>query len=152
MKIHAAFNAAFGESVSIYAAVVDETLVIAKLSGFNTKQDDGMVLITNNRLINADFYLENSDFQAAYQAFQSLVSLGKCVIQQDLARYKLDNVIDYIGQKDNGEENFNIAALSNGNWAILGICLYFYRHVYTSQKFDMAMDVFHEMENFFVSI
>lgn len=148
-KIHAAFNAAFGNAVSVYAAVVDEKLVIAKVTEYNLQARPDTTLISNNPLVAADVRFSSSDFQAAWQAYQVLMSSNQCVIQQDLARYRLDNVIDRIGQKENGEEKFNIDELSNGHWAILAICLYFYRQIHTTQNMEKAMSFLDDLGEFY---
>ena len=43
MKLHAAFNAALGEAVSIRSAVVNGVLVIAQKSPFDPTRKDGEI-------------------------------------------------------------------------------------------------------------
>lgn len=147
MKINAAFNAAFGNPISIHAAVIENKIVIAKSTEYNTQKSANTLLISNNPLVAADVRFSSDDFQAALQAYQILMASKQCVIQQDLARYKLDNVIDYVGQKDNGVDKFNIAELNNGHWAILAICWYFYRQTYTHQNAEKAIDFLDDLSN-----
>lgn len=151
MKIHAAFNAAFGNAVSIYAIEIDEKLIIAKSAPFNTNRDEETIFISNNRLIETEHYFSNDDFQAAFAAYQNLIAQKQCIIQQDLAKYRLDNVLDYVGQKDNGEDKINFAQLNNGHWAILAICLYFYRAKFANKKSQQAIDFLNDYEDEFFS-
>lgn len=151
MKIQAAFNGASGKAVSVYAAVIEQTLVIAKIGDYTSTRKAETVFLSNNPLIQSDMPFGYGDFQAALQAYHLLTSSGQCVIQQDLAQYRLDNVIDYAGHKDNGEEKFNIAELKNGHWAILAICLYHYRQIYNAQQFEKAMNFLDELDDLMYS-
>lgn len=151
MKIQAAFNAAFGKALSVYAAVINDTLVIAKMGDYNAQRKADTVFLSNNPLVQSDMSFSHNDFQAALQAYQLLTSSKQCVIQQDLTQYRLDNVIDYAGHKDTGEEKFNIAELKNGHWAILAICLYYYRQIHTAQQFDKAMCFLDDLDNLIYS-
>ncbi len=150
MKIQAAFNTQFGEPITIYAAEINDTIVIVKKSAFTiTLATPDVILLTNNQLINADAYFSGKEFQEALQAYQFLTSTKKCIIQNDLMQYRIDNVIDYIGQKENGEQKFNIAELKNGHWAILSICLYYYRYINNNIKLNQALDFMNDLSNFY---
>ena len=150
MKIQAAFNAAFGKAIAVYAAVIDNTLVIDKMGDYNTQRKFDTVFLSNNPLMQSDMPFSHDEFPVALQAYKLLTSSRKCVIQQDLAQYRLDNVIDYAGHKDNGAEKFNIAELKNGHWAILAICLYYYRQIHTTQQFDKAMNFLNDLDNLYL--
>ncbi len=73
MKIQAAFNTQFGEPITIYAAEINDTIVIVKKSAFTiTLATPDVILLTNNQLINADAYFSGKEFQEALQAYQFL--------------------------------------------------------------------------------
>lgn len=140
MKLNAAFNAVFGEAVSIGAVVLENKLVIAKKTAFNTEVKPDTILISNNPLVAADVNFSTDDFQAALTAYHTLKSSKRLIIQADITQYNLENVIDLVGQKENGEEKYNIAMLKNGHWAVLALCLHYFNHEYTSQRLQNALD------------
>mgnify|MGYP000997643549 FL=1 len=71
MKLHAAFNAALGEAVSIRSAVVNGVLVVAQKSPFDPTRKDGEILIVNSPLLVGDVSFSSNDFQAAFEAVLS---------------------------------------------------------------------------------
>lgn len=128
MKIKAAFNKETGEAVSIYAVEVQGRLVIAKSGRFdNTKTDDTFLIANNPLTQNADMRFSADDFGEAVEAYRALVSAGRCVIQEDLQRYKPDNVLEIDGTQENGKPKYNISALHNGHYAMLAVCLFYFR-------------------------
>ncbi|MBQ9600498.1 MAG: hypothetical protein IJR46_00590 [Neisseriaceae bacterium] len=130
MNIQAAFNGVFGECVTIYAVVIENKLVIAKKGVFTIEKImPDIIFITNNELLDADYYFREKDFQAGLKAYQYLFSTKQCIIQNDIAQFKIENVIDFDGQKENGEEKYKIQLLNNGHWAILALCWFFYNVV-----------------------
>lgn len=152
MKIQAAFNAAFGESVTIFAAQIHHKIVIAKVSAYTEVRKDDVIFLSNNPLVEADFHFEMRDFQAAFEAYQILMQSNKCVMQDDLARYKPENVVDFDGQKDNGDGKYNIDKLKNGHWAVLAICLYYFNQTKTTQQFDNAINFMNDLIDFYLTI
>ena len=153
MKIQAAFNAVFGDAVNVYAAEVNGILVMAKISKFTTqKSSDDVILLTNNPLIDDAIYFETENFQAAFRAYQTLTQSQKCVMQDNLARFRPENVIDFDGQKENGDAKYNIAKLTNEHWAVLAICWYGYHHAKNTQQFNKTIDFMNDLENFYLTI
>lgn len=137
MNFQAAFNGVFGEAVTIFAVAIEGKLVIAKKTAFNPKKiNENTLLIVNSALIDADCYFKTDYFQAALKAYYYLISNQLCVIQSDIAQFKPDNVIDADGQKDNGEEKYNISSLKNGHFAVLALCWYFYQQLDNERKIE----------------
>lgn len=129
MKINAAFHTAQGEGVSVYAAEVSDKIVIAKIGAFNTDCAPDTVLVSDSVLsCQPDLLFAETNFPEAIKAYQALIAASRCVVQEDLRRYRVDNVIDLDGYKDNGSEKYSIDTLNNGHRAVLGICLYYFRY------------------------
>lgn len=159
MKIHAAFNAALGEAVSIRSAVVNGVLVIAQKSPFDPTRKDGEILIVNSPLLVGDVSFSSHDFQAAFEAYRVLRASGQLLIVNDLAQFKPDNVVDYAGQKESGDAKYNVQMLNNGHWAILASCQHYLgslkttRHVEnTIEQIDRMAEIYDRQDRFFITI
>lgn len=158
MIINAAFDSAAGEAVSIYSNITTENdtefLVIAKKAACKPTAAANTVLLTNNPLYAAesDQLFHSSDFAEAYAAYRNLKAAGLLILHNDLAQYRPDNVIDTVGQKENGAEHYNIDALKNGHWAVLASCLYFYRRRHSAQGYESVTGMMDKLNNFFATI
>lgn len=147
MNINASFNRAMGQAVSIYSSEVNGFLVIAKMDKFNPIKKENTVLISNNPLIrDCEMIFADDDFFNALEAYQALQGAERLVIQNDIARFRLENVIDLQGRKDNGDEKWNISTLENGHLAVLATCLYFYRHAKIDSMEKEINNAFDELE------
>ena len=150
MKIHAAFDKAAGEAVSVYSVLLADggrdQLVIAKKGACRPQAAADTVLIVNNPLYTPhDMLFAETDFAEAHAAYRSLNAARLLVIQTDLAHLRPDNMIDTIGQKENGAEHHNIDALHNGHWAVLASCLYVCRHLHNRQRHDRVLTMLDDL-------
>lgn len=155
MKINAAFDRAHGDAVSVYSSVLTddsgtERLVFAKKGVCNPSKMNATVLLVNNPLHPVyDMLFEAGDFQAALSAYKSLTTANRCLLHNDLKQYRPDNVIDLVGQKENGQEKYNMDTLTNGHLAVLASCLYFFRYTETQTNFNNAVDMMDKLNKLY---
>lgn len=157
MKINAAFNKYLGQKISILSVILPQSekrpqsvLVIAREENLHLSHDDETALIVDNPLQESyDMIFKENNFMESINAWRYLLSVGRVILQNDLAKYNPNNVIDITGTKENGKEDINIDMLQNGNVAILATCLFFYRQIQqekTSSMFDNLVDFYGDGE------
>lgn len=149
MKINAQFTRYSGEPLSMYAVAIDGVLVIAKKGKPSTKKDNGMALLVDSATQeNYDMLFASDRFMDGLNAYFDLKSCGKITIADDLAQYRPDNSIEVDGLTQAGKINYRFSDVSNGQAAVLAVCLYYREH----DGFSAAMNMSEKMTNFFMSI
>ncbi|MFC2506028.1 MAG: hypothetical protein ACFNXU_00725 [Kingella sp. (in: b-proteobacteria)] len=151
MKFQAAFNGAMGESLTLFAIEKNGILVIANKQPFNpNRKDSDFFLIANNPLVHdADSYFE--DVEQGLIAYRAL-GKDKLILHHDLAQYKLENVVEQDGVKDNGRAQYRFQTLENGHLAILAICDAYVNHTQNTYGYDECMTMMNRLTHFFKTI
>lgn len=150
-KINAAFNSASEEAISIHSIIkkvhAQDTLIIAKQTPYKIEVDDDTILITDSPLVQKRIMLfTNDDFLEAVEAYRNLTVSGRCLMHEDIARFKIDNVLEVVGRKDNGSEQYNINVINNGHLAVLATCLFLKKQINAASMFD-AMDFLNQAQS-----
>lgn len=152
--IKSSFSRYSGNPVSIYAASLtsddgDRLLVIQKDGAFNSEKKEGFALIVDTpTLKDFDMVFGSERFLDGLTAYQDLIACEGVILDADVQKHKPDNSIEMDGLTANGKINWRFNEVSNGQAAVLAICLYFRELT----GFDTAMGGFEQIDGFFITI